>query len=207
MSDDAWVRGLEAGTASAWERFFDEIGPIIQNLGARLGLDEDDCVELLQLTSIRVLKRVGSLESSGSLPSWAYRIALRIAYDMLRKRKSETRLARTVWSSGDGRVDPYVLEELEGVEEMARLHDALDELGDPCRRLLYELYLSPSPASYKEVSEWLSIPMGGIGPTRGRCLKKLRNLLSQVSETDPTPSNDEADVQPRSSGRRGSREE
>jgi DNA-directed RNA polymerase specialized sigma24 family protein len=51
---------------------------------------------------------------------------------------------------------------------------ALDER---CRKLLTLLFYRPDPASYEEIATTLGIRVGGIGPTRARCLQKLRVLL------------------------------
>jgi hypothetical protein len=52
---------------------------------------------------------------------------------------------------------------------------------DPCRRLLRALLADPAP-SYEEVSAGLGMPIGSIGPTRGRCLRTCtRSRSRQVS--------------------------
>ena len=53
---------------------------------------------------------------------------------------------------------------------------ALARLSDQERRLALLLFSEPSP-SYLQVSARLSMPLGTIGPTRGRILKKLRRIL------------------------------
>jgi len=42
---------------------------------------------------------------------------------------------------------------------------------------LLELLMADPPSSYTEISDELGIPVGSIGPTRGRCLARLRALL------------------------------
>src|SRR5205823_3806329 len=53
------------------------------------------------------------------------------------------------------------------------LRRALDRLDQPCRELLLLLMADP-PLSYDEISHVLGLPHGSIGPTRARCLAKLR---------------------------------
>jgi DNA-directed RNA polymerase specialized sigma24 family protein len=50
-------------------------------------------------------------------------------------------------------------------------------MGEPCRKLLTALYLDESEPSYAEVSRRLGTPVGSIGPTRARCLQRLRAVL------------------------------
>jgi hypothetical protein len=41
-----------------------------------------------------------------------------------------------------------------------------------------EMLMADPPASYAEISDELGLPVGSIGPTRGRCLARLRVLLA-----------------------------
>jgi DNA-directed RNA polymerase specialized sigma24 family protein len=62
--------------------------------------------------------------------------------------------------------------------ELSELLDTgLSQIGEPCRELLLALYFQPESSSYAEVAARLDMPIGSIGPTRARCLKRLRRLL------------------------------
>ena len=59
------------------------------------------------------------------------------------------------------------------VEQDRAVTDGLAELAPQHRRLLVLLHTEPR-ASYQEISKTLGMPAGSIGPTRARCLVKLR---------------------------------
>jgi DNA-directed RNA polymerase specialized sigma24 family protein len=59
------------------------------------------------------------------------------------------------------------------------LEAGLSKLGEPCRELLRSLYFQPEQSSYAEVAERLGRPVGSIGPSRARCLKRLRQVLGE----------------------------
>jgi DNA-directed RNA polymerase specialized sigma24 family protein len=63
-------------------------------------------------------------------------------------------------------------------ERDTALRRAIDTMGERCRRLLRVLMATPPP-SYASVSETLGVPIGSIGPTRQRCLRRLREIVSQ----------------------------
>ena len=65
---------------------------------------------------------------------------------------------------------------LEHWQRVMRVRRALEALDAPCRRLLLVLFGSESPG-YAEASNLLDMPVGSIGPTRARCLEKLRRAL------------------------------
>ncbi len=58
------------------------------------------------------------------------------------------------------------------------LWQAFREIEERCQTLL-RLVCAPEPPSYEEVSAALEIPIGAIGPTRARCLEKLRRQLDE----------------------------
>ena len=78
--------------------------------------------------------------------------------------------------AGQAEVDANILR----TEREAELWRAYALLPDKCRRLLRLLMIDPPP-TYEEVAEDLEMPIGSIGPTRGRCLKMLRNRLGGIS--------------------------
>ena len=71
---------------------------------------------------------------------------------------------------------PEVDERLLADERAQAVREALARLPWRWQRLL-ELLMADPPASYAEISDQLGLPVGSIGPTRGRCLARLRDLL------------------------------
>ena len=72
--------------------------------------------------------------------------------------------------------EPGVDERILAHERDEVVRDALSRLPKRWQRLL-ELLMADPPASYAEISDQLGVPIGSIGPTRGRCLAQLRVLL------------------------------
>jgi DNA-directed RNA polymerase specialized sigma24 family protein len=64
-------------------------------------------------------------------------------------------------------------------EQAAVLWAAFERLTPRCQRLLRVLMADPPP-SYSDVSAALDMPVGSIGPTRSRCLDRLRDLLDET---------------------------
>jgi DNA-directed RNA polymerase specialized sigma24 family protein len=59
------------------------------------------------------------------------------------------------------------------------VREALKELDERCRNLLVALFLDETRPTYADLSERTGIPVGAIGPTRARCLKKMVPLLDE----------------------------
>lgn len=69
-----------------------------------------------------------------------------------------------------------VIERLERQHAVRRAMEALDER---CRILLTLLFYRADPPPYSDIAARLGIPEGSIGPTRARCLEKLRRVLAE----------------------------
>jgi DNA-directed RNA polymerase specialized sigma24 family protein len=68
---------------------------------------------------------------------------------------------------------PTIEQELIVAERNAALRAAFAELQQGCHELL-SLLVGDPPLAYADISARLGIPVGSIGPTRARCLDRLR---------------------------------
>jgi DNA-directed RNA polymerase specialized sigma24 family protein len=86
---------------------------------------------------------------------------------------------RAIPSGDDSLLDPIDTEAPEPGERVTTeerdvvLWRALEAISDRCQQLLRVLMADPAP-SYEEVGAALEMPIGSIGPTRARCLDRLR---------------------------------
>jgi RNA polymerase sigma factor (sigma-70 family) len=62
-------------------------------------------------------------------------------------------------------------------QEQQNVREAVEKLPERCRDLLELLYFSAKNPSYEQISETMKMPVASIGPTRARCLEKLRTVL------------------------------
>ena len=191
MDARSLAEGLTRGDDAAWRAFLATYGRLIYAVASRFslrGLDPDD---LFQETCIRAHQSIHTLQSPQRLGSLIYTIAYRLGVDALRRERSETGVedlealetARQVAHQAPG--PDQALERLEAI---ARLMDALGGLEERCRRLLTSLYLEEPPPSYVEIGEREGMPVGSIGPTRARCLKKLKIVIGGLSGDPADPS-------------------
>jgi DNA-directed RNA polymerase specialized sigma24 family protein len=63
-------------------------------------------------------------------------------------------------------------------DEAARLWGAVATVDERCRKLLRVVAFMDRP-DYQSLSKDLDMPVGSIGPTRARCLEKVRNALTR----------------------------
>lgn len=180
-----YIARLRRGDDKAWKAFMSDQGRVILLVARRMGLGPEERDEVFQNTCLSVLRFLDGLKKPEKLNSWVYTIAHRHALDA---KKGRGRSSGWGESPGNHPLDefpdagPDDLEVLERVERVDQLHRAMEALPEGCRGLLTALYLDPSRPSYEEISRRSGMPVGSIGPTRARCLNKLRAALSKVSK-------------------------
>jgi len=185
MSIHTLVRALQNREEAAWQQFVEDYGRLILFAARKAGLDESDREEVFQNTCLAVYQSIQTLRDPKSLSSWVYVIAHRFALE-----QAERGRGRVAFGEFDPLVetihDPAAEEvsaAVEKIDEVSRLGRVFTRLESRCRRLLDALYLEEPRPSYEMISARESMPIGSIGPTRARCLKKLEELFTAESDS------------------------
>jgi RNA polymerase sigma factor (sigma-70 family) len=139
---------------------------------------------------LRLVEHLGDIRDPTRIVAWIITTA---KHECLRQLRNAGRIipvdplnARMFEGGATAEIDDGLLE----AERHQALRDGLAELAPPDRELLTLLAADPRP-SYAEISRRLGIPVGSIGPTRGRVLEKLRAtaairaFLQSPGEPDP----------------------
>jgi len=180
MEREELLARLAAGDEAAWREFLRDYGALIYDVPSKLGLYGDDREDVFQNVCIAVYRSIGSLRDPARLATWLYGVAYRQSVNILRRRGRELPL-----ETEDGverefpSAEPPPDHMLEDFERAGQLRDALETLDPRCRRLLTAIYLEDPAWSYNEIAERFAMPIGSIGPTRARCLKKLRDGMER----------------------------
>jgi RNA polymerase sigma factor (sigma-70 family) len=164
------ARAAAKGDAVAWEWLVARFHARLVSAARGQGLAHHDAEDAAQATWIRLTAHIGRLRDPGSLGAWlittAQREGLRIGHRGRRERPVDE---LPVIASVEGDPDRELLAGLRS----AALAQALGELPERHRDLMLALASEPAP-SYEEISARLGVPIGSIGPTRARCLARLR---------------------------------
>ena len=172
----SWVRRAATGDLQAWNRLIDQYSKLIWSITANFKLAESDAADVVQTTWMRLIEHIDRIEQPARVGSWLASTARNECLRHVAARK------RIVLVHEDGELDsadrhgPEVDEALLASERAQYVREAMTHLPPQWQRLM-ELLMADPPASYSEISDQLGLPIGSIGPTRGRCLAKLRVLL------------------------------
>jgi RNA polymerase sigma factor (sigma-70 family) len=170
------VAAAAAGDMRAWNRLVDQYARLIWSITAEFRLGESDAADVVQTTWLRLLEHINDIVQPAKVGSWlavtARRECLRIVAARKRVvlgREVEDLVAAT---PHDRDIDEGLL----AAERARDVRRALSRLPRQSQRLL-EMLMADPPISYAQISDELGLPVGSIGPTRGRCLARLRLLL------------------------------
>lgn len=176
--DVAWlVRRAAEGDLGAWEGLVDQYARLIWSITGEFKLVESDAADVAQTTWLRLLEHIDRIQYPDRVGSWLAATARNECLRSLAARK------RVVLGHDDAELDtvvatggPEIDEHLLADERAQIVRDALSRLPRRWQRLL-EMLMADPPVPYTEISDQLGLPIGSIGPTRGRCLAQLRVLL------------------------------
>ena len=170
------VRRAADGDMRAWDRLVDQYARLIWSITVEFKLAESDAADVAQTTWLRLLEHIDRIEYPDRVGSWLAATARNECLRSLAARKRVV-LAMTTSSSTTAVANgPAVDERLLADERAQVVRDAMSRLPRRWQRLL-EMLMADPPASYADISDELGLPIGSIGPTRGRCLARLRVLL------------------------------
>jgi RNA polymerase sigma factor (sigma-70 family) len=177
------------GQQAAFDALVDRFAGLVWRIAINHRLRPADAADVSQTVWLRLVEQLGRIREPERLGAWLATTARHECLAVLRKGSRsvpseeatfEISMPRNVLTASAA--GPEGSERLEADERKVALRAAFADLDDRCRLLLALLHDDP-PATYEEITVALDMPIGSIGPTRQRCLGKLRNhpALARIS--------------------------
>ena len=178
MRDAPWVTDLVTqarnGDKPAWDALVDRYAPLVWSICRRYRLAGADADDVGQAVWLQLVDHIGQIRDPAALPGWLATTTRRECSLALRAARAS--LAAGCELDADTLPDEEAVtaeQQLLAAERHAALREALLDLPPQGQRPITLLAADP-PVPYAEISARLGIPVGSIGPTRRRCLDKLR---------------------------------
>jgi RNA polymerase sigma factor (sigma-70 family) len=180
------VVGCRAGDNAAWAALVQRFQRLVYAVVCRMGLDEHDAADVFQTVFERLQKHLPTLKDPARLRAWVVTTAKREG--LLQRQRARRMVSMTVVESDDGLglgewdvPDEALVPEqlLSHLQQLDRLRQAIEQL-EPRSRRMIELLFSDKDQRlpYEDIARQLGMPMGSLGPTRQRCLDRLRRILT-----------------------------
>ncbi len=176
LTDSQLVKRCIEGDEKAWDAIVDRYMRLVYSIPLSYGASREDAADIAQEVFLRLFENLGKLKDASRLAAWLKTTTQRESWKWLKKWNREISVD---WDGEASAVaDPHSVDDLaDRIERYQALKEAMMLLGERCRRLLNMLFYRQPKPSYREISEETGIPEGAIGPTRARCLKKLKRIM------------------------------
>jgi RNA polymerase sigma factor (sigma-70 family) len=170
------LEAAKGGSEDALAQITAELSPMLWNVARAAGLAAADAEDVVQTAWERLLYHLADIRIPQALIGWLVvttkHEAWRIRSSGRRQRPADQEWLTAIPDDAAGTEEQILLE-----EQQRALWRAVGRLSAQCQELLRIVAFIPRP-DYQSVSAALGMPVGSIGPTRGRCLEKIRVLLA-----------------------------
>lgn len=168
-----------SGDPAAWDQLVEAFSGLVWSVVRGYGLYGAEAADISQTVWLRFVEHLSRIRQPERAGAWLATTARHECLRVLRRRGRNVAMADVPEDlAGAADADPGAV--VIATEDHAVLMTALEQVSAPCQALLRLLIADP-PLSYDEVSAVLDMPKGSIGPTRQRCLNRLRATMTTVS--------------------------
>ena len=186
LTDAELVRACRDGQAAAWSTLVRRYQRLIHTVPRRAGLPDEAAADVFQTCFQRLFEHLDRLDDGARVRAWLVTTARRETLRLLAERQRRVELPAGPGGDDEPAEDPIDRlpdpaplqdEQLAELQELHRVREAVDRLDPRSRQFVELVFLQDEPLSYAEIARRLGIAEGSIGPTRARCLAKLRALM------------------------------
>ena len=171
-----------AGDSSAMSELVDQVTPLLWHTARAQGADLSTAEDVVQTAWLRLVEHADDISDPQAVLQWLLMTTKREAWSAVRRGRRT--VPQEPWeesthsdpvAAAPATADPA--QATEDAERASAVWHHVESLPERCRQLLRLVAFVDRP-DYAVVSAALGIPVGSIGPTRGRCLAKLRLALT-----------------------------
>ena len=178
-ADSDLINACLKGNEVAWQTLIERHSRLIYTIPLRFGMSKALADEVFQETCLILLEKLGTLKDQQRLSAWLATVTRRACIQRLR---SKPKVQLVELNEQIVSADSPLEDDLMRIEEQYQVHQALQRIDQRCQALLHAIFFEKPPRSYEEIAETLEMSVGSVGPTRARCLKKLRHELEEIED-------------------------
>ena len=161
------------GVPGGIDRLVRLVSPLLWHTARQCGLSVAESEDSVQQTFLALIRRGGTISDPLAVVRW---LTVTLRRQAWRDRALGAQRSGTEPTDEDLPREPSAEAAAVLTDEQRRLWVHVSALPERCRRLLAVIAFAPRP-DYAAIADDMGMPVGSIGPTRGRCLEKLRKRL------------------------------
>src|SRR4051794_27867762 len=164
------VHRAAEGDQQAWEALVNQYSGLLWSVVRSFRLGEQQSADVVQTTWLRLVENIHLIRDAERLAGWLVVTARHLSIEAVR-------YAGRVRPFDEDQETPSAEEPPESAvlrfEQQTLVREGLKRLPERDQKLLTLLVASP-PVPYEEIGKRLGMPVGSIGPTRRRALRRLQ---------------------------------
>jgi RNA polymerase sigma factor (sigma-70 family) len=175
-------RRWRAGDHTGLDDLVRSLTPVLWHVVRSYGLATEAAEDVVQTAWLTLVRRAESISDPQAVAAWLTTTARREAWRVSKTATKSLVLGEEVI---EARMPHVATAEAQALadDDQERLWQRVHELSPRCQRLLRIIAFDDRP-DYAGIADELGMPIGSIGPTRGRCLAKLKALLTEGEGDD-----------------------
>lgn len=181
--DRTLIAACLEGDHPAWEALITRYRRLIYSIPIKARLSQDDAADIFQAVCLKLYEKLATIRDSEKISSWLITTTSRECWRLSARNRRES-VPTSSSDDDDGSslkeipaTGPLADEERETLEQQHQVRQAVETLPDRCRDLITMLFYQKDELSYVDIAGRMRMPVPSVGPTRARCLEKLRKLL------------------------------
>lgn len=181
-SDSELIESCIAGDREAWEALVSRYQRLIYSLPLKMGLPPEDAADIFQQVCVILIEKLSHLRKHEKLASWLITTTSREAWKISKARRKTQSTDETGEDGEEVQIasgDPLPSEARMLLERQQLVRNAVQALPERCRNLVAMLFYEDKEEKYIDIAQRLGIPVSSVGPTRARCLEKLKRSLEK----------------------------
>lgn len=181
-TDQELIEACLKGDHLAWETLIVKYQRLIYSIPIKIGLSPEDSADVFQSVCLKLVEGLSRLRNQERLASWLITSTTRESW---RVSGSKRRMTSIDIRDDDGVASPEPVasgplpsETHIHIEQQQIVREAVAGLPVRCRDLITMLFYEKDELKYSDIAQRMNIPPSSVGPTRARCLEKLKRILN-----------------------------
>jgi RNA polymerase sigma factor (sigma-70 family) len=182
--DDGWlVAACLSGDQGAWEALIYRYQRLIYSIPLKARLSEDDAADIFQSVCLKFYEKLSTIRDRERITSWLITTTSRECWRLSARNRRERPATGSTDEDGEDLLKeipasgPLHDETREMMETQHQVRQGVDALPERCRELISMLFYQKDELTYVDIARRMKMPVPSVGPTRARCLEKLKKLL------------------------------
>jgi RNA polymerase sigma factor (sigma-70 family) len=181
--DRELIAGCLNGDASAWEALIARYQRLIYSIPMKSRLSPDDAADIFQSVCLKLYEKLASLRNYERISSWLITTTTREVWRISARNRRDQPVTSANEDDESEPLDriaapgPLADEERETFEQQQIVRQSIESLPERCRHLITMLFYEKDELSYADIARRMGMPVPSVGPTRARCLEKLKKML------------------------------